>query len=88
MPSCRASTRTDAPRGAKLFRSGRSQALQTPRELELPGDEVILHGEDDHLIVERAARRHSLAEILPGLHLLTEDFPETSDPPVRPEDVL
>ena len=46
------------------------------------------HREHDRLIVEPGARRRSLAEILPGLNLLTEDFPETSDPAVRPDDVL
>ena len=76
MPDHIASTRPDAPRRATLSRNGRNQALPIPREL------------DDHLIVEPAARRRSLAEILPGLNLLTEDFSETSDPPVRPEDVL
>ena len=59
-----------------------------PRELDFPGNEVILHRQDDRLIVEPVARRRSLAEILPGLRPLTEDVTETSDPSVRPEDVL
>ena len=88
MPNRSASTRPEGPRRAKLFRNGRNQALRIPRELEFPGDEVILYKEDDRLIVEPVARRRSLAEILPGLTPLSEDLPETPDPPVRPEDVF
>ena len=62
--------------------------MRIPRELEFPGDKVILHREDDRLIVEPITRRRSLAEILPGLRPLTEDLPDTPDPPVRPEDVF
>ena len=31
-----------APRQARLFRNGRNQALRIPRDLEFPGDTVIL----------------------------------------------
>ncbi|MDE0449966.1 MAG: AbrB/MazE/SpoVT family DNA-binding domain-containing protein [Spirochaetaceae bacterium] len=88
MPSRKTSTQPHGPRRARLFRNGRNQALRIPRELEFPGDEVILHKEDDRLIVEPVARRRSLAEILPGLKPLDEDFPEAADPPARPEDVF
>ena len=88
MPSRKTSTQPQGPRRARLFRNGRNQALRIPRELEFPGDEVILHKEDDRLIVEPVARRRSLAEILPGLKPLNEDFPEAADPPARPEDVF
>ena len=63
------------------FRNGRNQALRIPRDLEFPGSEVILHKEDDRLIVEPVARPRTLAEILPGLTPLTEDFPEFTDSP-------
>ena len=88
MPNRKTATRPNGSRRAKLFRNGRNQALRIPRELEFPGDEVILHREDDRLIVEPITRRRSLAEILPGLRPLTEDLPDTPDPPVRPEDVF
>jgi antitoxin VapB len=32
-------------RHARLFRNGRNQALRIPREVDLPGDEVIIHKE-------------------------------------------
>ena len=88
MPSGKASTQPQGPCRARLFRNGRNQTLWIPRELEFPGDEVILHKEDDRLIVEPVARRRSLAEILPGLRPLSEDLPEADDPPARPEDVF
>ena len=88
MPNRKPSTQQQGPRHARLFRNGRNQALRIPRELEFPGDEVILHKEDDRLIVEPVARRRTLAEILPGLRTLSEDFPDMADPPTQPEDVL
>ena len=54
----------------------------------VPGSEVILHKEDDRLIVEPVARPRTLAEILPGLTPLTEDFPEFTDSPAQPEAIL
>ena len=39
-------------RHVKLFRSAGAQALAIPRELELPGDEVILRRDGARLIVE------------------------------------
>ena len=88
MPSRNASTQPRGPRRARLFRNGRNQALRIPRELEFPGDEVILRKEEGRLIVEPVARRRPLAEILPGLRPLREDVPEAADPPVLPEDVF
>ena len=82
------SRQPQGPHRARLFRNGRKQALRIPRELEFPGDEVILQKEDERLIVEPVARRRSLAEILPGLRPLSEDLPEAADPPARPEDVF
>jgi antitoxin VapB len=88
MPSRRGDPQPEAPRRARLFRNGRNQALRIPRELEFPGDEVILHKEDDRLIVEPVARRRTLAEILPELKPLTEGFPEPADPPAQREDIF
>ena len=88
MPRRRGDPQPEAPRRARLFRNGRNQALRIPRELEFPGDEVILHKEDDRLIVEPVARRRTLAEILPELKPLTEGLPEPADPPAQPEDIF
>ena len=49
---------------------------------------MLLHKEDDRLIVEPVARRRTLAEILPELEPLTEGFPEPADPPAQPEDIF
>ena len=70
-----------APRGARLFRNGRNQALRIPRDLEFAADEVILHREDDRLVVEPVKRKRTLAEILPQLEPIAEEFPEIPDPP-------
>ncbi|WP_338862398.1 AbrB/MazE/SpoVT family DNA-binding domain-containing protein [Mycetohabitans rhizoxinica] len=39
-------------RHVRLFRNGRNQAVRIPRELELPGNEAIVHREGDRLIIE------------------------------------
>lgn len=88
MPSHNKNPAPELPRRARLFRNGRNQALRIPRDLEFPGSEVVLHKEDDCLIVEPVARRRTLAEILPGLPPLTEDFPEASDSPAQPESIF
>ena len=49
---------------------------------------VILHREDDRLVVEPVKRKRTLAEILPQLEPIAEEFPEIPDPPVRSEDIL
>ncbi len=60
---------------ARLFRNGRNQALRIPRDLELPGDEVLLHKEGDRLIVEPVPRK-SLLDVLATWGPLDEEFPE------------
>ena len=88
MPSRNVDTAPELPRRATLFRNGRNQALRIPRDLEFSGSEVFLHKEDDRLIVEPVARRRTLAEILPGLRPLTEDFPDAPDSPAQPESIF
>ena len=85
MRNAKASARTDTPRHGRLFRNGRNQALWIPRELEFAADEVLLR--DDPLIVDPACV-DGLAEILPRLRTLAENFPEVSDRPVRTQDVF
>ena len=64
----------------RLFRNGRNQALRIPRDLELPGNEAVLHKEGNRLIVE-PVRRLSVLELLASWEPLDEDFPEIEDPP-------
>ena len=35
-----------------MFRNGRNQAIRTPREFEIEGEEVIIHKEGDRVILE------------------------------------
>jgi len=62
-------------RHVRLFRNGRSQALRTPRELELDADEAIVRKYGDRLIVEPVRRRPDLATLLAGWEPLDEVFP-------------
>lgn len=41
---------------AKLFRNNRSQVVRIPVEFELPGDRVLIHREEDKLIIEPITR--------------------------------
>ncbi len=75
-------------RHARLFRNGRNQAVRIPRELELATDEVMIYQEDDRLVMVPVGRSSPLAEVLKRLVPLEEDFPEISDPPVKPEGLL
>jgi antitoxin VapB len=69
-----------AERIVRLFRNGRNQALRIPRDLELPGNEALLHKEGNRLIVE-PVRRPSVLDLLASWEPLDEDFPEIEDPP-------
>ena len=70
-------------RRVKLFRNGRNQAVRIPRDLELPGDEAILHQDGDRLILEPAPPR-SLLAYLATLGPLDESIPEIDDLPPEP----
>ena len=62
-----------AERHVKLFRHGRNQAVRIPRELELPGEDVIIRKDGQRLIIESAPRR-SLLTVLATLPTLDEEF--------------
>ncbi|WP_206958370.1 antitoxin [Trinickia acidisoli] len=86
-------TPSTRPKGAKLFRNNRSQAVRIPVEFELPGDRVLIHREGDKLIIEPVKTPANVIELLaagrqePPLEL-DDWFPDIEDPPVRPEDVF
>lgn len=82
------SEKTESARRARLFRNGRNQALRIPREFELAADEVIIHRDEDRLVLELARRSPSLAAVLATLAPLDEDFPRIADPGSEPEDIL
>ena len=62
-------------RVVRLFRNGRNQAVRIPRDLELPGNEALLHKEGDRLIVEPMPRK-SLLDLLASWTPLAEEFPD------------
>jgi antitoxin VapB len=63
---------------ARLFRNGRNQAIRIPRDLELPGSEVLLRKEGNRLIVEPVPRK-SLLQVLSTWAPLDEEFPDVDD---------
>lgn len=73
-----------AGRHVRLFRNGRNQAVRIPREFELPGEEAIIRKEGERLIVEPAAPRETLAELLDRLEPIDEEWPELDDPAPEP----
>ena len=86
-------TTRSRPREAKLFRNNRSQAVRIPAEFELPGDRVLIRKEGMKLIIEPVTRPRTIVELLAQWRedepLGPEDqFPDISDMPVAPEDVL
>lgn len=75
-----------AERHVRLFKNGRNQAIWTPREFELPGDQAVIRKEDDRLIVE-PVRRSSLLDLLATLQPLDEEFPDVDQGPRPLDDV-
>ena len=73
-------------RHVRLCKTGRNQAVRTPRESELPGDEAILRKEGDRLVLEAAPPRR-LLQVLAQLSPLDEDFPPITDRMPRKVDV-
>jgi antitoxin VapB len=73
-------------RHVRLFRNSRNQAVRTPVEFELPGDEAILRREGDELVIE-APPKCRLLDLLATWEPLDEGLPEIADEAVKPEDV-
>lgn len=71
-------------RKVSLFRNNRNQAVRIPKDLELPGDEVIMRKDGEKLILEPISTG-SLVGLLKSLKPLDEEFPHIDDP--LPEDV-
>ena len=75
-----------AQRKVSLFRNGRNQAVRIPRDLEMPGDEVLIHREGDRLILEPAPKK-SLLALLATLEPIEDDFDFGQDLPAGPVDI-
>ncbi len=59
----------------KLIQQGNIQTLPIPKELKITTSSVIIHQEDDKLIIE-PLRQKSLLKVLSTLEPLEEDFPD------------
>jgi len=73
-------------RRVRLFRNGRNQAIRIPREMELPGEEVILYREGERLVVQPVPPV-SLLTVLATLQPIDEEFPSMEDLPLRSVDL-
>ncbi len=74
----------DGSHPVKLFRHGEGQAVDIPREFELPGEDAVIRREGDRLIIERPGNVGGLLELLSTMEPLDEDFGEMEDMPPRP----
>ena len=74
-------------RRARLFRNGRNQAVRIPRELELPGTEVVIHKEGERLIIEPATAKSRLLEVVSALEPVSDEFPDVDEGLVPLDDV-
>lgn len=63
---------------ASLFKNGCNQAVRIPRDMELTGDEVIMHRDGDRLIIEPVGHL-ALLEALAGLPDIEDELPEIED---------
>jgi antitoxin VapB len=73
-------------RRVRLFRKGRNQAVQIPREFELPGREAIIHKEGGRLVIEAAPPR-SLLALLATLEPIEDEVPVIEELPRRRVDL-
>lgn len=71
---------------ASLFKNGRNQAVRIPRDMELPGDEVIMHRDGDRLIIEPVGHV-ALLDALAGLPDIEDELPEIEDTLPEPVDL-
>ncbi len=69
-------------RRVRLFRNGRSQAVRIPREFELQGTEAVMRREGSRPVVKGC-----IAALLASWEPLDDDFPETEDFSLAPEDL-
>jgi antitoxin VapB len=75
-------------RRAKLFKNGSNQSVRIPRDLELPGEEVLMWREGTRLVLE-PVRGKSLREVLKSLEPLpkADRLDDVDDPPPEPVDL-
>ncbi|HEY2070625.1 MAG TPA: hypothetical protein VGG48_13800 [Rhizomicrobium sp.] len=70
-------------RPVKLYRDGAAQAVQIPREFELPGEDAVMRKDGDRLIIEpKAPAKKPLAELFASWEPIEEEFPEIPELPL------
>jgi antitoxin VapB len=77
-----------AERHVRIFKNGRSRAVRIPKELDIFGDEVVMHEEGGRVVMEPIKRR-DLREVIDWLRAQPplgpdEQFPDIDDPPPEP----
>lgn len=72
---------------ARLFKNGRNQSVRIPRDLELPGEEVLIWREGPRLVLQ-PVRAKTLRAVLAGLQALPaqDRLEDVDDPPPEPVD--
>jgi antitoxin VapB len=77
---------------AKIFMSGRSQAVRLPKEFRLPGTEVNIRRVGNAIMLEPAAEKFDVDAWRSKLQIMgSHDFlPDglSNDPPVEPDDSI
>jgi antitoxin VapB len=56
--------------------NGRNQAVRIPREMKLPGKEVLIHKEGTKLIIEPIDLPLNLLDVLSGLSPIGDQLPD------------
>lgn len=75
------------PRRISLFKNGRNQALRIPRDWELPTKEATIIRDGRRLIIEPLEDEGSLLNLLSGLPLIEESFPDVDSTLGKPDEV-
>ena len=76
----------EAPRTARLFRNGRSQAVRLPKEFRFEGDEVYVRREGDRVVLtpKRKPKKNPWQNFFDALDSFDPRFPLVRDqPPVQ-----
>jgi len=68
-------------RHVKIFRNGRNQAVRTPREFELSGEDAVMRKEGGRLIIKAAPPKSLMAVLAKSaweIGYLAEKFPKVT----------
>ena len=74
-------------RRVRLFRNGRSQAVRIPKEMEFPGEEVVVRKEGTRIVIDPAPTKSGLLSALASLRATDEQLPDVDRGLVRLDDL-